>query len=99
MGSQTQALTDVDAWFIHATEASNQAALLLTYMPLWQDRAFVQLPGLHPPIQLVFVRHSIAACFRLLSCNNILYVSVERCKDMDELVTQELALIQETVHY
>ena len=37
LGSQTRPLSDVDAWFIHATEASNQA----THMPLWQDRAFI----------------------------------------------------------
>jgi len=66
-------------------------------MPMWQDRAFIQLPGLHP---LILSWQGITACFHLLFCNKIPCVCVEGAMQghgvMDELVTLGLARVQET---
>lgn len=75
---------------------------LITHPPrAWcqcgRDSASIQLPGLHP---LILSSRGIAACFHLLFdlCNKILRVGVEveQREDMDELVTQGLARVQET---
>jgi len=62
-------------------------------MPMWQDRAFIQLPGLHP---LVLARHN-SLFFTFCSATRFpVYAWNEQCKDTDELVTLELARVQET---